>query len=302
MNTKWLEDLVALSKSPNLYKAAELRNVTHPAFGRRIRALEDWAGVPLVERGRHAATLTPAGRTLLASAAEVLEILRETHSALQKPDHERARKLSIASGRTLSHSVLPRIVESLQRALPPFQLKVVTTSLNYGVDMLAGGEVDLLLCHAHDPLYEKIDNPGYRQRRVGTDKLVAVSAPLPGGHPRHRVPRLRTDAPVPFLDYADSMSLGKILRSRLRGICHPPLLRTVYESDLADAIHAMVRQGFGLAWLPHTLVERDLRSGELVRADVARNDIAMEIRLYRAVDNPKPLVRRAWEEIERRAG
>ncbi|HAP25204.1 MAG TPA: LysR family transcriptional regulator, partial [Achromobacter sp.] len=190
MDIKWLEDFVALSKSRNLFQAAESRNVTHPAFGRRIKALEDWAGVPLVERGHQVSTLNAAGRSVLAAAIDVLDILHETRETLQKPEQERARKITIASGKTLAHSVLPGLMAGVQRSLPAFQLKVITTTLNYGVDMLEDGEVDFLLCHAHEPLYAKIDNPNYRCRRVGADKLVAVSAPVaPGGrHPRHAVP------------------------------------------------------------------------------------------------------------------
>lgn len=300
MDIKWLEDFVALSKSRNLFQAAESRNVTHPAFGRRIKALEDWAGVPLVERGHQVSTLNAAGRSVLAAAIDVLDILHETREALQKPEQERARKITIASGKTLAHSVLPGLMAGVQRSLPAFQLKVITTTLNYGVDMLGDGEVDFLLCHAHEPLYAKIDNPNYRCRRVGADKLVAVSAPVaPGGrHPRFAVPKLASDPPVPFLAYADSMSLGRILHDKLRGLCEVPLLQTTYESDLADALHAMARQGFGLAWLPHTLVEPDLRDGRLVRADGARNDIHMEIRLYQSVGNTKSLAREVWSRIE----
>lgn len=300
MDIKWLEDFVALSKARNLFQAAEARNVTHPAFGRRIKALEDWAGVPLVERGHQVSTLNAAGRSVLAAAIDVLDILRETRQGLQKPELERTRRIAIASGKTLAHSVLPGLMANVQQGMQPFQLKVVTTTLNYGIDMLADGEVDFLLCHAHEPLYAQIDNPNYRFRRVGADKLVAVSVPLAPGsrHPRHAVPKLASDPAVPFLAYADSMSLGRILRDRLRGLCVPAQLQTMYESDLADALHAMARQGFGLAWLPHTLVESDLRAGTLVRADSARNDIHMEIRLYQSVDNAKPLARQVWSRIE----
>ncbi|MFY3854443.1 LysR family transcriptional regulator [Achromobacter xylosoxidans] len=300
MDIKWLEDFVALSKSRNLFQAAEARNVTHPAFGRRIKELEDWAGVPLVERGHQVSTLNAAGRSMLAAAIDVLDILRETRQGLQKPELERSRRIAIASGKTLAHSVLPGLMAKVQQGMQPFQLKVVTTTLNYGIDMLADGEVDFLLCHAHEPLYAQIDNPDYRCRRVGADKLVAVSAPLAPGsrHPRHAVPKLASDPAVPFLAYADSMSLGRILRDRLRGLCVPARLQTMYESDLADALHAMARQGFGLAWLPHTLVESDLRAGVLARADSARNDIHMEIRLYQSVANAKPLARQVWSRIE----
>jgi DNA-binding transcriptional LysR family regulator len=34
MQTKWLEDLIALSHTGSLTRAAEQRHVTHPAFGR----------------------------------------------------------------------------------------------------------------------------------------------------------------------------------------------------------------------------------------------------------------------------
>ena len=47
MQLKWLEDLVALAQTRSFSRAAELRHVTHPAFGRRIKALEDWAGAAL---------------------------------------------------------------------------------------------------------------------------------------------------------------------------------------------------------------------------------------------------------------
>ena len=40
MQLKWLEDFIVLAQERSFTRAAELRHVTHPAFGRRIRALE----------------------------------------------------------------------------------------------------------------------------------------------------------------------------------------------------------------------------------------------------------------------
>ena len=51
MQSKWLEDFLLLAQERSFTRAAELRHVTHPAFGRRIRALEAWAGTPLIESG-----------------------------------------------------------------------------------------------------------------------------------------------------------------------------------------------------------------------------------------------------------
>ena len=302
LNTKWLEDFVALSKAPNLFRAAEQRNVTHPAFGRRIRALEEWVGMPLVERNGQITTLNAAGRVFLASAQEVLDILQDTRLVLRQPGEVRVRKLSIATGRTLSHSILPGLLKGMRAVLPPFKVKVVTTSLGFGIDMLARGEVDVLLCHAHESLQQQLDSERYVYRRVGGDTLVAVSLPMAHAYPKYRVPKTPADSHVPFLDYASSMSMKRILDSRMDSICLRQSLDVVYESDLAESILAMVRNGDGLAWLPRTLVSGDLASGHLVRADTPDNDIAMEIRLYRAAGNPKAIVKRAWEALESGAG
>ena len=69
MQLKWLEDFVALAQERSFTHAAELRHVTHPAFGRRMRALESWAGTPLIEREAGPVKLTApalAGRWRVA--------------------------------------------------------------------------------------------------------------------------------------------------------------------------------------------------------------------------------------------
>ena len=104
---------------------------------------------------------------------------------------------------------------------------------------------------------------------------------------------------MPYLDYAHSMSLGKILRSHIQELCDTTRLRTVYEADLADSLHAMVHQGLGLAWLPLTLVKADLAQGRLARAAGPDKDVPINVRLYRRTPaQSKPLTRRVWAGLE----
>ena len=58
MNLIWLEDFLALASTGNFSRAAEERHMTQPAFSRRIRALEEWLGVVLIDRTTHPAALT----------------------------------------------------------------------------------------------------------------------------------------------------------------------------------------------------------------------------------------------------
>ena len=52
LETKWLEDFVALAATRSFSQAAQKRFVTQPAFSRRIRSLEDMLGLTLVNRAR----------------------------------------------------------------------------------------------------------------------------------------------------------------------------------------------------------------------------------------------------------
>ena len=52
MNLIWLEDFLALASTGNFSRAEE-RHMTQPAFSRRIRALEEWLGVVLIDRTTH---------------------------------------------------------------------------------------------------------------------------------------------------------------------------------------------------------------------------------------------------------
>ena len=56
---KWLEDLLALMEEDSFTKAAARRHVTQPAFSRRIRQLENWLGVKLVDSTRKPIRILP---------------------------------------------------------------------------------------------------------------------------------------------------------------------------------------------------------------------------------------------------
>ena len=60
MDLRWLDDVLVLLEEGNLTRAAERRNVTQPAFSRRIRAFEDWLGSPIISRESNKITANPA--------------------------------------------------------------------------------------------------------------------------------------------------------------------------------------------------------------------------------------------------
>ena len=60
LETKWLDDFVALAATRSFSQAAAKRFVTQPAFSRRIRSLEAALGLVLVNRSHTPIELTEA--------------------------------------------------------------------------------------------------------------------------------------------------------------------------------------------------------------------------------------------------
>src|SRR5690606_37499091 len=106
MQIKWLEDLIALAQTGSLTRAAEQRHVTHPAFGRRIRALEAWAGAPLLERRGTSVRLTAQGEKLLGFALQMVPAMAQARSEIGGPDAGgRSATVTLSTGRTLARTV-----------------------------------------------------------------------------------------------------------------------------------------------------------------------------------------------------
>ena len=71
MEIKWLEDFVTLADTSSFSRAAELRNVTQPAFSRRIKQLEGWLGGNADQPRHHAGRTHPGGTELPPRRARI---------------------------------------------------------------------------------------------------------------------------------------------------------------------------------------------------------------------------------------
>ena len=139
MQTLWLEDFVALAQTRSLSRAAELRHVTHPAFGRRIRALEAWAGTPLLERGGSPVRLTPAGEVFLETATRIVRELHDARSESQSVAGRQAQTVRLVTGRTLARQLVADWLVRLQPVLQQAEMRVSTGGLAETV-LVVGGD------------------------------------------------------------------------------------------------------------------------------------------------------------------
>jgi LysR family transcriptional regulator, hypochlorite-specific transcription factor HypT len=291
MNIKWMQDFLTLSEVLSPSRAAEMRHVTLPAFGRRIRSLEDWIGVPLIDRSGSRLKLTVAGEAFRDVARTAVNMIVRARNDLKQYANETTPNLTFASEIALANSVLPEWIAKLKASLGPMLLHLKSTDVGQDNNVLLDASVDFNLCFAHP----QIDTPSSTSSPlylvVGNDKLIAVTAPGVKGQPRHAVVH---GGCTPHISYSSEYVLGRILRSAYQ---HPERLNalvTVVCSDSAWSSYAMVLKGLGVAWLPESLVRNDLESGRLMRSDHPDLDIPIEIRLYRSASNKRKLVEDVW--------
>ncbi|WP_171070173.1 LysR family transcriptional regulator [Methylobacterium terricola] len=289
MQLKWLEDFVAYAATRSFTKAAEMRNVTHPAFGRRIRALEGWVGVPLIDRGSFPAALTPAGEDLLDVARTVCSDLAAIRAELRRRHTRDDDILTIATGRTLARTFFSNVRAAIAPLRPAVPLRLVTGSVHDAMIMLADETADLVLCYA-GPAVE-IDHTLFESRVVGAETLIAVRGscgPAFG---------LEAGTRSPFLKYSETMALGRVVARALtqRGLSQQ--LDAAFEADMAETLLDGALQGHGIAWLPAALVTGELAGGRLVRVEAPDDDITVEIRLCRRKRDRRRKMGPIWRAV-----
>ncbi len=296
---KLLEDLIALARTGSFVAAAEARHVTHPAFGRRIRALEAWAGTALVERGRTPVHLTPQGEALLKTAGLVVEQLGAVRKRIAAPGSNGESVLQVATGRSLAGTLVADWLVRLRRGpqaplAPGSRVNMVTGRMQDLVERLARGGADFLCGYAHPALSVQLAPGRYRYMTLGTDKLVPVCQPDRHGEPRY--PLAEQGAPVPLIAFEPGMSMERILGTRLDS--HEYALTPFLRCDSLDAARGAAHKGLGVAWIPWSMAAGDCRHGSLVLAGRRSDEIVFEVRLYRARTRQSDLVEAVWDATQ----
>ncbi len=288
MQLKWLEDFIVFSETRNFSRAAELRHVTHPAFGRRLRSLEQWVGAALIDRARYPAALTPEGESFLVSARAAVAALRTGRDTVNASVRGAPNRVRIATGTTLAATHFPKWLVRVQQKIGVFETTVFTGSVSDAIERLSEGHADFALTFGHPQLAVELDAARFMSIDIASETLVAVAAKgsafkLPG----------TAKSPVPLLRLAPSLAMAHIVEARL-GSAPRIHTKTVQTADFALTVRQFALAGLGVAWLPLSIVDDDIRRGALQRFD-AQYDLPLMVKLLCASHNENRLLDKIWE-------
>jgi DNA-binding transcriptional LysR family regulator len=281
MDTKWLEDFVSLAETRSFSRSAQLRHVTQPAFSRRIQALEAWAGVDLVDRSIYPTRLTPAGETFHTQALEMLAALQTTRNLMHSHQASGDDMIDFAVPHSLAFAFFPHWLLALRASFPTLKCRLTALNVHDAVLRLTEGHCDLLIAYHHASQPLQLSSDRYEMLSLGEETLAPYSRANSEGRALFRLPG-GAAAPLPFLNYAAGAYMARLTEQIVKQAPQVPQLELVYETDMAEALKAMAIEGHGLAFLPASSVENELRSLRLVRASAdGEFELTMQVRIYR---------------------
>ena len=299
MDVTWLSDFVVLAKTGNFSRAAEARNVTQPAFSRRIRLLEDWIGTPLVDRRSHPVALTPAGSAFLPHAEDILSRIEEGRQASRDAGTEESQTLRFATTQVLSLSFFPIWLRSMAGRAWLGAVNLVSNSLVACEHMMLNGEAHFLLCHYREGMPWQLDEEQFSSICVRADSLIPVSIPDENGRPVYDLDGDPATT-IPFLAYDGPAGLGRILRSAFDLESLRPQLKPIAESHLALLL-GLALEGRGIAWVPENVVRSELDQKLICPAGGPKWTVPMEIRLFRSRQHLGTRAEAFWELVSKPA-
>ena len=279
MNLSWLDDFLALAATGNFSRAADERHMTQPAFGRRVKALEEWLGADLFDRRSQPVRLTPTGEwfrsVAVALQAQVARVPGEARAVAEA----QSNSLRFAVTHALSLTFMPAWLRRLEAHTLHGNLQLQSDMQQRCELLLEQSKVQFVICHSHPSVPSRLQTAGFASLPIGDDVLIPVSAADALGAALYRL--TDTSTPVPLLTYSAESGFDHILRETRYAALADMVKQTPLTAHLASVLRTMALDGRGIAWLPQSLIADDLAAGRLLSAAAPSWSVDLEIRLFR---------------------
>jgi len=272
MELKWLEDMLALLEEGSISRAAARRHVTQPAYSRRIRQLEQWLGVELVDRSTKPIRIRSAG---LALEDGVRDLVNRFY-ALRNRVHETTDRMTFIAQHTLAISRFPALIRGVKLRLPESSYRVVPANYEE-CEALFYNEGDLLLCYQSRQRRFDFSHKKVRKLELGGDRLIPVASQALA----RQLGEITPGMAIPLLMYQQHGFLAEALA----GACLPRVIRdyrveTICESAFSASLKEMALADMGIAWLAEGIIHKELDDQRLVCFAEQLGQVELDIVLY----------------------
>jgi LysR family transcriptional regulator, hypochlorite-specific transcription factor HypT len=287
VETKWLHDFLSLAELRNFSQAASVRNVTQPAFSRRIMSLEEELGFALIDRSKTPIELTLCGKQFKTTASSILQQLNEEVSRLSGNYFDGRHTVRLSAAHSIAISLLPKLRSCFYNPELNTRLSVVANEVDEAVELLIDGKCDFLFSFYED----KLQVAPYRSIYLGRSYLYCVSATDNNGKPIYELDKSND---VPCLDYTPESYMGRALQRAKSTLTQ----NSVCTSSMTDFIKELVLEGQGISWLPDYAIKNELKSGQLIILP-EKDPVPLDLYVYRYYSKLHSSCEAIWRELNK---
>ena len=209
MEIKWLEDFLSLCETGNFSRSAEARHITQPAFSRRIRALEAWVGLDLVDRTAYPVRLTSAGDSFRNHARTILASVQIARAEVRASQPGLEDVVRFALPHTLSLTFFPSWLAHAERQLGKINSRLIAANLYEILSLFEEGGCDLLMCYDHPVHPVDLSAASFDTVTLAQEYLQPFCLADERGNPIFDFPGT-PEKPVPFLAFSGNAYLRRV--------------------------------------------------------------------------------------------
>jgi DNA-binding transcriptional LysR family regulator len=276
MELDHVEAFLAVARSGGFTRGSAALHLSQPATTRRIKLLEAELGAPLFDRLGRGVALTEAGRAFLPHAQALLASMRDGVDAVNAVCGTGHGTVTLALVGTLASGSLTARLSRLCQQRPGLDLRLQTALSAEVSALVLRGDAALGLRYGADP------DPGLVSVIIHQERLVPVCPP---GHPLAAGgtdpaaalagQRWLAFPPRPGASDAYAVALHQLLAAHGLGVAE------ILPIDSLTAQKRMAEAGFGLAILPESSLEEELRTGTLCAIDAPTLTATIPVALIR---------------------
>jgi DNA-binding transcriptional LysR family regulator len=252
-----MEDIlvfVRVADALSFKDAARQLNISRSQASKRIAALEEELGTPLIYRSTRSISLTGAGETLLAHYRRIFAMMEEARVAVEHLNDAPVGRLRFSMPTCLVEPLLPKLYEEFQPRHARVQLDAHVAET--AVDIVSGG-YDVVLRIA-----QRLTDSTLTARRLATSPLVLAAAPaylIEHGTPTD-IAQLSTRRCL-GLDNGRALATAWQFRASSRR-CSVPITLSVVSDTYLSLVRAAVA-GTGFIYVPRIVIAAELQQGTL---------------------------------------
>ena len=145
ISNRQMEYLLAIARTGNITKAAQLLHISQPSLSNQIISLEKQLGIPLLERRRKRVYLTDAGQYFATQSQKILTQSQNLEHAMNEFSQIKRGSLRLGLLPILCSLHLPEAIASFQKEYPRILLNLTVDGSRHLMEKLLDDSLDAII-------------------------------------------------------------------------------------------------------------------------------------------------------------